>query len=179
MRRLIVVWVLTLSACIPVPVHTDCIGSTGCGYQAVASSPQDLTVTGAGQAHLVDGRGRCRTFSSSTQYNDQVRPIRVFLLELWAPASAPRYKIEMRIDGYRGAGPVSSADNERFLYNPANGGIVRGDLYVVPSPDRLGSAKSVAFTIEPGETSGSFRIEFPDRTIAGAWHCVASTVKTP
>ena len=128
MRRLIVAGVLMLSACIPVPVHTDCIGSTGCAYQAVASSPQDLTVTGAGQAHLVDGRGRCSTFRSSTQYNDQVRPIRVFLLELWAPASAPRYKIEIRIDGYRGAGQVSSADNARVLYDPANGGIVRGDL---------------------------------------------------
>jgi hypothetical protein len=177
-RRLIVAGVLMLSACIPVPVHTDCIGSTGCGYQAVVSSPQDLSVTGADQAHLVDGRGRCSTFLSTTQYNDQVRHIRGFLLELWAPAAAPRYKIEVRIDGYRGAGSVSSGDNERFRYDPADGGIVRADVYLVPSPERLGTAKSVAFTVDPGETSGSLRLDLPDRTIAGTWHCVAQPSKT-
>jgi hypothetical protein len=182
-RRLIVAFVVTISACVPVPVpvpvHEDCIGSSGCGYQAVASGSQDLTVTGADQAHLVDGRGRCDTFTSSTQYNDQVRHIRVFLLELWAPASAPRYKIEVRIDGYRGAGQESSADNERFRYDPANGGIVRADVYAVPSPEPLATAKSVAFMIDPGETSGSLRLELPDRTVAGAWHCVPRAITTP
>lgn len=179
MRRLIVAFaLLTVSGCAPFPIHTDCIGSSGCGYQTVPAAPQDLTVTGADEADFGDGRGRCFTSASTMGYNDQVRHVRVFLLDLWVPATAPRYKIQVRINGYQGPGRVSSADNERLRGDPGNGGIVSGDAYLVPSPERLATANTVAFTIDSGEISGSLRLEFPDRTIAGSWHCTSGAGKT-
>jgi len=138
----------------------------------------DLTVAGADELHFVDGRGSCLTFLSSIGYNNEVRHIRVFLLDLWAPAIAPRHKLELRVEGYRGPGTTSKDDAQRLRYDPANGEIVKGDAYVVPSADRIGVARAVAVTVVPDETSGTLKLDFPDRTIAGNWRCVASHAKT-
>jgi len=172
MKSLTVAFALMLSAACAGPVHEDCLGSSGCGYEAVATSPQDLTVSGADQMHFADGRGRCSQFASTLSVNDQQRHVQVFMLDLWVPAKAPKYKVQMRINGYRGPGEATSLSNSQLGFDPANGAIVAGDAYIVPSPDRLGTASSMSIVIAKGETSGTLELAFSDRSFAGGWRCV-------
>jgi hypothetical protein len=182
MRRLPILLAIlsSLTACAPFPVHTDCLGSSGCGYAGVKASAQSIAVSGGDRAEarsFEDGRGRCDTYSTVVGFNNESRVVRIFIITLWLPATAPRYRIELRITGSRGPGHGSTADNERFLYDPANGPIVQADVNLVPSPDRIAMPTNVVATIDSGERSGSLLIELPDRTISGTWTCAASASK--
>ena len=172
MARLIVVLVLLLPAGCSGPIHYDCIGSSGCGYQSVAVSPQDLTVSGADELRAADGRGRCLIAPSTVGINDQVRHVQLFVLDLWFPAAAPRYKVSMRITGYDGPADFSSEANGRLGYDPANGAIVAVDVYLVPSPDRMGIPAQIAASVQPDQLSGSLQVDIADRSIAGTWRCI-------
>ena len=183
MRRLSILLAIvsSLAACAPFPVHTDCLGSSGCGYSDVKTSAQSIAVSGGDRAEarsLEDGRGRCNNYTSTVGFNNETRVVRIFILDLWVPANAPRYRIELRITGSRGPGHVSTADNARFLFDPANGPIVQADVKLVPSPDPIAIPTNVVATIDSGEASGSLLIELPDRTISGTWTC-APLPKTP
>lgn len=170
---------LTLPACIPIPVHTDCLGSTGCGYSDVKPSSQNIGVSGAvdraDERGFEDGRGRCGTYDTTMGFNNETRQVRLFILTLWVPATAPRYWIELRIAGYRGPGNVSTADNQRFGDDPANGATVQAKANLVPSGEPIATPNNVTATVDAGEASGSLRIELPDRTIAGTWTCAPSS----
>jgi hypothetical protein len=171
----------TLSACMPSPVHYDCLGSTGCGYSDVKPSSQSIAVTGAvdraDERGFQDGRGRCGIYNTTMGFNNESRQVRVFILTLWVPASAPRYWIELRIAGYRGPGNVSTADNERFGFDPANGATVQAEANLVPSVEPIAMPTNVTATVDANQASGSLRIELPDRTIAGTWTCAPSPSK--
>lgn len=155
----------------------DCLGSTGCGYTSVAVAPQDLTVTGADEMHFADGRGSCLTYNTTEGFNDEVRKFQLFALDLWIPASGPRYKLTLRIKGYRGPGDFSSADSARFGYDPNNGPIISGDGYLVPATEPFSLVPLVAATIAPDELSGSLQLDFSDRQITGSWHCVRARLQ--
>jgi hypothetical protein len=179
MRRLPILLAIlsSLAACAPLPVHYDCLGSSGCGYSDVQTSAQSIAVSGGDRAEarsFQDGRGRCNNHTSTIGFNNESRVVRIYILALWVPAKAPRYRIEVRITGSRGPGHVSTADNERFLEDPANGPIVQADVKLVPSPDPIATPTNVVATIDSGERSGSLLIELPDRTISGTWTCAAS-----
>ena len=185
MRRLpiLLAIVSSLAACAPFPVHTDCLGSSGCGYSDVKTSAQSIAVSGVGgdraeSRSFEDGRGRCTNSTSTIGFNNGSRVVAIFILALWVPATAPRYRIELRVTGSRGPGHVSTADNARFLYDPANGPTVQADVNLVPSPDRIATPTNVVATIDSGEASGALLIELPDRTISGNWTCAAPS-KSP
>jgi hypothetical protein len=178
MRRLPMLLAIlsSLAACAPFPVHTDCLGSSGCGYSDVKTSAQSIAVSGGDRAEarsFEDGRGRCNNYTTTMGYNNESRVVRVFVLELWVPATAPRYRMELRVTGSRGPGHASTADNERFLDDPANGPIVQADVKLVPSPDSIATPTNVVATIDSGERSGSLLVELPDRTISGTWTCAS------
>src|SRR5438094_1878791 len=94
------------------------------------------------------------------------------LLQLCVPASSRCYELVVMLSVYPGPGTFSSDLNQQFKYDPAKGGIVLGDVYLVPAPDRLAQTKTVTLTVDQGETSGALRIELPDRTLSGTWTCV-------
>ena len=156
MRRLLILLAIlpTLAACSPFPVHYDCLGSSGCGYSDVKPSAQSIAVSGADRAEsrgFQDGRGRCNTSTSTIGFNNESRVVRIFILQLWVPATAPRYRIELRITGSRGPGQVSTADNERFLYDPANGPTVQADVKLVPSPDPIATPPTWSLPSTPAK----------------------------
>jgi len=178
MRRLpiLLAIVSSLAACAPFPIHTDCLSSSGCGYSDVKAGAQSIAVSGSDRAEsrsFEDGRGRCTTSTSTIGFNNESRVVRIFILALWVPATAPRYRIELRVTGYRGPGQVSTADNARFLYDPANGPTVQADVNLVPSPDRIATPTNIVATIDSGDASGSLLIELPGRIISGNWTCAA------
>ncbi|TMF90179.1 MAG: hypothetical protein E6I07_02755 [Chloroflexi bacterium] len=163
---------LIASSCIPAPIHEDCIGSSGCGYASVRVSEQNMAVTGADERSFSDGHGSCQTSQSTEGLNNEIRHVKVFVLQLWVPASSPHYKLVLRVSGYPGPGTFSSDLNQQLKYDPAKGGIVLGDVYLVPAPDRLAQTKTVTLTVDHGETSGALRIDLPDRTLSGTWTCL-------
>jgi len=183
MRRLPILLAIlsSLAACAPLPIHYDCLGGSACGYSDVKPSTQSIAVSSGDRAEarsFEDGRGRCHNYTSTIGFNNESRVVRVFILDLWVPATAPRYRIELRITGSRGPGHVSTSDNARFLDDPANGPTVQADVKLVPSPDPIATPTNVVATIDSGEASGSLLIESPNRTISGTWTC-ASTPSKP
>jgi hypothetical protein len=166
-----------LSAC--ALVHVDCFG-TGCGSERVAVSPQDISVTGAANAHFVTGRGECLTYAGGGGYNHVYEKWAGFRLQLWLPGDRPRYLVEMLIEGYRGPGSFSTSDDERDAYDPHSGPIVSFNVYPVPSMsfDRVGTPMEVTANIGSDRHSGSLSVRLPDRTIAGTWRCVVDKVST-
>src|SRR5437667_929010 len=152
------VMALIASSCIPVPIHEDCLGSSGCGHASVRVGEQNMAVTGADEGSFSDGHGSCQTSQSTDGLNDEIRHVKVFVLQLWVPASSPRYKLVLRVSGYPGRGTFSSDLNQQLKYDPAKGGIVLGDVYLVPAPDRLAQTKTVTLAVDQGETSGALRV---------------------
>ena len=115
------VMALIASSCIPVPIHEDCLGSSGCGYASVRVGEQNMAVTGADERSFSDGHGSCQTSQSTEGLNNEIRHVKVFLLQLWVPASSPRYKLVLRVSGYPGPGTFSSDLNQRSSTIPPRG----------------------------------------------------------